>query len=75
MPKWKRGNVYSTNSTTGTFLNGLIHIGEKQIPAGRYDEKPSTGLSEQLENLISKLEDLKPEHLQGWMEELLITMI
>ena len=35
--------------TTGTFLNGLIHIGETQIPAGRYDEKPSTGLSEQLE--------------------------
>ena len=34
--------------TTGTFLNGLIHIGETQIPAGRYDEKPSTGLSEQL---------------------------
>ena len=26
--------------TTGTFLNGLIHIGEKQIPAGRYNEKP-----------------------------------
>ncbi len=35
--------------TTGTFLNGLIHIGEKKTPAGRYDEKPSTGLSEQLE--------------------------
>ncbi len=34
--------------TTGTFLNGLIHIGEKKIPAGRYDEKPTTGLSEQL---------------------------
>ena len=34
--------------TTGTFLNGLIHIGKTQIPAGRYDEKPSTGLSEQL---------------------------
>ena len=34
--------------TTGTFLNGLIHIGETQIPAGRFDEKPSTGLSEQL---------------------------
>ena len=32
--------------TTGTFLNGLIHIGQKQIPAGRFDEKPSTGLSE-----------------------------
>jgi tRNA uridine 5-carboxymethylaminomethyl modification enzyme len=40
--------------TTGTFLNGLIHIGETQIPAGRYDEKPSTGLSEQLANLKCK---------------------
>jgi tRNA uridine 5-carboxymethylaminomethyl modification enzyme len=27
--------------TTGTFLNGLIHIGDKTIPAGRIDEKPS----------------------------------
>ena len=35
--------------TTGTFLNGLIHIGDEKTPAGRYDEKPSTGLSEQLE--------------------------
>ena len=34
--------------TTGTFLNGLIHIGDAKTPAGRYDEKPSTGLSEQL---------------------------
>ena len=34
--------------TTGTFLNGLIHVGEKQTPAGRYNEKPTTGLSEQL---------------------------
>ena len=34
--------------TTGTFLNGLIHIGNEKTPAGRYDEKPSTGLSEQL---------------------------
>ena len=41
--------------TTGTFLNGLIHIGEKQIPAGRYDEKPSTGLSEQLEKFNIKI--------------------
>ena len=32
--------------TTGTFLNGLIHIGQKQIPAGRFNEKPSTGLSD-----------------------------
>jgi len=29
--------------TTGTFLNGLIHIGEKKIPAGRYNEKATTG--------------------------------
>ena len=34
--------------TTGTFLNGLIHIGNEKTPAGRFDEKPSTGLSEQL---------------------------
>ena len=34
--------------TTGTFLNGLIHIGNEKTPAGRYNEKPSTGLSEQL---------------------------
>tara|TARA_Y100000590_G_scaffold27913_1_gene31317 strand:- start:30559 stop:32430 length:1872 start_codon:yes stop_codon:yes gene_type:complete len=35
--------------TTGTFLNGLIHIGDNKTPAGRYNEKPSTGLSEQLQ--------------------------
>ena len=45
--------------TTGTFLNGLIHIGETQIPAGRYDEKPSTGLSEQLTRFKIKLGRLK----------------
>src|ERR1700751_4774787 len=32
--------------TTGTFLNGLIHIGEEKIPAGRVGEKPSLGLSQ-----------------------------
>src|SRR4051794_1165002 len=31
--------------TTGTFLNGLIHIGGEKIPAGRVGEKPSLGLS------------------------------
>ena len=45
--------------TTGTFLNGLIHIGEKRTPAGRYDEKPSTGLSEQLEKYDFKIGRLK----------------
>ena len=32
--------------TTGTFLNGLIHIGDKRFPAGRMEEKPSTKLPE-----------------------------
>ena len=45
--------------TTGTFLNGLIHIGEKKTPAGRFNEKPSTGLSEQLEKYNFKLGRLK----------------
>ncbi len=34
--------------TTGTFLNGLIHIGESHFPAGRAGEFPSQGLSESL---------------------------
>ena len=54
--------------TTGTFLNGLIHIGETQIPAGRYDEKPSTGLSEQLAKFKMKIGRLKtgtPPRLDG----------
>ena len=46
-----KGNKVSCNKlilTTGTFLNGLIHIGDERTPAGRFNEKPSTGLSEQL---------------------------
>ena len=45
--------------TTGTFLNGLIHIGDERTPAGRFDEKPSTGLSEQLEKYEFKIGRLK----------------
>jgi tRNA uridine 5-carboxymethylaminomethyl modification enzyme len=45
--------------TTGTFLNGLIHIGDERTPAGRYDEKPSAGLSEQLEKYNFKIGRLK----------------
>ena len=37
--------------TTGTFLNGLIHIGREQIPAGRYGEPPSHALAESLKRL------------------------
>ncbi|MDA9180786.1 tRNA uridine-5-carboxymethylaminomethyl(34) synthesis enzyme MnmG [Pelagibacteraceae bacterium] len=65
------GNEVRTNElilTTGTFLNGLIHIGETQIPAGRYDEKPSTGLSEQLVKFkmqIGRLKTGTPPRLDG----------
>ena len=45
--------------TTGTFLNGLIHIGENKTPAGRFNEKPSTGLSEQLKKYNFKIGRLK----------------
>ena len=45
--------------TTGTFLNGLIHIGDEKTPAGRYNEKPSTGLSEQLKKYNFKIGRLK----------------
>ena len=45
--------------TTGTFLNGLIHVGSKQIPAGRYNEKPTTGLSEQLKKYNFNIGRLK----------------
>ena len=45
--------------TTGTFLNGLIHIGETTTPAGRFNEKPSTGLTEQLQKYDFKVGRLK----------------
>lgn len=54
--------------TTGTFLNGLIHIGDKRTPAGRYDEKPTLGLSDQLRKHDFKLGRLKtgtPPRLDG----------
>ena len=54
--------------TTGTFLNGLIHIGPTKIPAGRFEEKPATGLSEQLEKFKMKIGRLKtgtPPRLDG----------
>ena len=35
--------------TTGTFLNGMIHIGSQMTPAGRFGEAPTSGLSEQLQ--------------------------
>jgi tRNA uridine 5-carboxymethylaminomethyl modification enzyme len=37
--------------TTGTFLNGLVHIGREQRPAGRADEPPSIALGESVKSL------------------------
>ncbi|MEP4151257.1 MAG: tRNA uridine-5-carboxymethylaminomethyl(34) synthesis enzyme MnmG [Lentilitoribacter sp.] len=54
--------------TTGTFLRGLIHIGDKKIPAGRMNEAPALGLSDRLEALGLRLERLKtgtPARLDG----------
>ncbi len=64
----KKVNCKKMILTTGTFLNGLIHIGNERTPAGRHNEKPSTGLSEQLEKFKMKLGRLKtgtPPRLDG----------
>jgi len=64
----KKINCRKMILTTGTFLNGLIHIGDKKTPAGRHAEKPTTGLSEQLEKFKMKLGRLKtgtPPRLDG----------
>lgn len=54
--------------TTGTFLRGLIHIGERQIPAGRVGEAPALGLSGTLERFgfaLGRLKTGTPPRLDG----------
>jgi len=54
--------------TTGTFLRGLIHIGETQIPAGRVGEAPAMGLSRTLERAglaLGRLKTGTPPRLDG----------
>ena len=45
--------------TTGTFLRGVIHIGDQKTPAGRVGEEPSSGLSKTLEKYKFSLSRLK----------------
>jgi tRNA uridine 5-carboxymethylaminomethyl modification enzyme len=65
------GQEFTTGAvvlTTGTFLRGLIHIGEKQTPAGRVGEAPALGLSQSLESIGFSLGRLKtgtPPRLDG----------
>ncbi|RXK60688.1 tRNA uridine-5-carboxymethylaminomethyl(34) synthesis enzyme MnmG [Lacibacter luteus] len=54
--------------TSGTFLNGVIHIGEKQLGGGRISEKAATGITEQLVELGLESDRLKtgtPPRIDG----------
>ena len=65
------GRVYTSEAvilTTGTFLRGLIHIGDQSTPAGRVGEAPAIGLSGTLERIGLRLGRLKtgtPPRLDG----------
>jgi tRNA uridine 5-carboxymethylaminomethyl modification enzyme len=61
-------NAKAVVITTGTFLNGVIHIGEMRIPAGRMGESPSIGLSESLRRLgfnVGRFKTGTPARLDG----------
>jgi tRNA uridine 5-carboxymethylaminomethyl modification enzyme len=54
--------------TTGTFLRGLIHIGERKIPAGRVGDQPAIGLSDKLYSMgfsMGRLKTGTPPRLDG----------
>ncbi|WP_342360114.1 tRNA uridine-5-carboxymethylaminomethyl(34) synthesis enzyme MnmG [Terrarubrum flagellatum] len=65
------GRTVSTSAvviTTGTFLRGLIHIGDEKIPAGRVGEQPSVGLAQSLTRLglpLGRLKTGTPARLDG----------
>ncbi|MDO8295223.1 MAG: tRNA uridine-5-carboxymethylaminomethyl(34) synthesis enzyme MnmG [Caulobacter sp.] len=54
--------------TTGTFLKGVIHLGEKRIPAGRVGDAPAIGLADRLYSLgldMGRLKTGTPARLVG----------
>jgi tRNA uridine 5-carboxymethylaminomethyl modification enzyme len=65
------GRAFATGAvviTTGTFLRGLIHLGETQTPAGRVGEAPAIGLSGTLERhgfALARLKTGTPPRLDG----------
>jgi tRNA uridine 5-carboxymethylaminomethyl modification enzyme len=65
------GRAFKTGAvviTTGTFLRGLIHLGETSWPAGRIDEAPSLGLSAAFERIgftLGRLKTGTPPRLDG----------
>ena len=65
------GRVYAAGAvvlTTGTFLRGLIHIGDQSTPAGRAGEAPAIGLSTTLERIglaLGRLKTGTPPRLDG----------
>ncbi|MBB4351467.1 tRNA uridine-5-carboxymethylaminomethyl(34) synthesis enzyme MnmG [Aliirhizobium cellulosilyticum] len=64
----RRISCASVVLATGTFLRGLIHIGQKKIPAGRTGEAPSVGLSETLKRqgfALGRLKTGTPARLDG----------
>jgi tRNA uridine 5-carboxymethylaminomethyl modification enzyme len=65
------GEVYAAGRvvlTTGTFLKGIIHLGERRIPAGRAGEAPAIGLADRLYSLgltMGRLKTGTPARLDG----------
>src|SRR5579864_6877425 len=69
--KFSDGREFSAGAvvvTTGTFLRGLIHLGEKNWPAGRVGEAPALGLSSSFERIgfaLGRLKTGTPPRLDG----------